>query len=715
MQNTKLPSRINRDLILAWSTLCIFVFIVFPGRASFIYWSNLVDLPFLLKKFQRIDLIFYSINLLGAFVGVVLFSIAYVSLGLFVIKSLNGKIFERLPSDLARSAYLGTGFLVGHGIFSLLFITLAGLYRITSTEVIISLSLGFLLGLRQLKAPGVWIHSKIKAWKMDFAAPSRDGILIGLVCCALFFSLFLSAARISYDSTAIYFSDAKITALTGQLRFFTNDTFVASVFQTAIQFTALIQVFGDQAARLFSWVCGIVVIIFSLALAEELGLSKQARVLLAAMLVSSTAFLDLFGDGKVDLISFAPAISALYWMVVQYRSQRQDKFYFLLIGFLSGLSIVARLFNAFLLAVFIFLFYSQTAVFQKDSTATLANKLSKFLQILGWISAGAIGLGIFHLFVNWMIFQNPFAFISNIANINPATGPWDYNPKQLLATRLLYPFVVSFKNTPQSLGNISPLFVVSLPIFFLKDIRNSVKLQAITKIVLFAAAVSLILWIFVFFTITEIRYVFFLWIILYYPASEFLAAFLNSHDRYFNYLQFGLIALLLVFINFRAAFISIDAYSPVDSRGNPHCYDRIFCEYLAPINQNAGQGDRVLTLGAYRYYLRTDLFSCSTTDQEYGVLRDLSYRKDSGAFWTEVYRRGFKYIAYENDYTIRHLRFGMIPGPQNMPDWIQLQPLYGNDRNVVIAYRISAINPPIKEERTCQQNANGVWTATDLP
>lgn len=712
MQNVKQLSGTARVLLLGWTLLCVGIFIAFPGRVSYIHWSNLIDFPRIITEIQRINFIQYLLDSTKAIAGVALFSVSCASLGLFILHFLKEKPFEQHYTGLDWFAYLGTGFIIGHGIFALLFMTLAGLYKITSVEVGISLFLGFILGFRHLKALLFRIYSRVKAGKNHFSLRTYDKILIGLACSILFLSLFLSTARISYDASAIYFSDAKITALTGRIHFFTNDTFVASVFQTAIQFTALIQLFGDQAARLFSWICGATIIIFALALAEKLELSGRAKILSLAMLISSTSFLDLLGDGKVDLISFMPALAAVYWMVARFRRQGQDKSGLLIIGFLSGLSIVARPFNAFLLAIFILLFYFQTVLLQKDKNKTARNKLPHFLQTLIWISIGAVGLGIYHLFANWMIFRDPFAFMSSVSNINPATGPWNYKPGQLLTVRLLYPLAVSFDNTPQSLGNISPLFIAFLPALFLGSIREKIGLKKITGIILSASIVTLIAWIFTFFTVTEIRYVFFLWIILYYPVSELLAALLNNSDRYFNYFESGLVIALLIFINLRTIFISINAYSPIDSQGNPHCYDKVFCEYLAPINQTAGQGDRVLTLGAYRYYLRTDLFSCSTNNEEYSLLHDLSHQNPD-AFWAEVYREGYSYIAYENEYTVRHLQFGMIPSPNNTPSWMQLQPLYGRSGDAVISYQIKVTNPPIEKEESCRRNADGVWQVTN--
>ena len=122
----------------------------------------------------------------------------------------------------------------------------------------------------------------------------------------------------------------------------------------------------------------------------------------------------------------------------------------------------------------------------------------------------------------------------------------------------------------------------------------------------------------------------------------------------------------------------------------------------------ANVGDRVLTLNAYRYYLRTDLFACSTTNEEYSTLHNLS-KEGSTAFWTEVYREGYKFITYESNYSARHLYLDLIPNPYNTPSWLSLKPIYGQPGDPEVAYQILVKDPPIKVELTCQKSISGVW------
>ncbi len=249
------------------------------------------------------------------------------------------------------------------------------------------------------------------------------------------------------------------------IKYFVGDLFVVSFFQAGIRYVMIIQLFGDQAARMYSWACGLIIIVFSLALGEELDLSKRARLYLMVLLISSTAFIDLFGDGKIDLASTAPSIAAIYWIIIS--SKNPSKYSYLIGYFLSGLSMVDRPFNVFLLGVFILLFYVQSKILQKATNGTITYK--SFLMPVLWMSIGVITLLTYHLFTNWIILGDPIAPVKNFQNISTTSWQWAYDPNLIWLFRLIYPFTITLLNTPQSLGDISPLFLAFLPALLVKD------------------------------------------------------------------------------------------------------------------------------------------------------------------------------------------------------------------------------------------------------
>lgn len=95
------------------------------------------------------------------------------------------------------------------------------------------------------------------------------------------------------------------------------------------------------------------------------------------------------------------------------------------------------------------------------------------------------------------------------------------------------------------------------------------------------------------------------------------------------------------------------------------------------LNETANQGERVLTLSAFRYYLRTDLFFLLHQNNEYNIFRNLTAR-DTEEFWLEVLRQGYEYIAYEKEYADGHVKLKITPDPDNAPEWIELVPIFGD-------------------------------------
>ncbi|NOH02996.1 MAG: hypothetical protein HND47_14085 [Chloroflexi bacterium] len=689
-----------------WAFICIFVFILFSARISYIHSVDLWKIRFDVGRVMDFVHANYWFQLLFSLAGVAIFSIACLSLGAFIANlGFPGLFTRNQPDRLSKLANIATQFLIGHGIYSTVFIILAGTYKLTAPIVLISLALGLLSGSKHLKGALKDIASKFSFGN------NRDKTFLIFSLILLATALLLSSARISYDSSAIYFSNAKITAHNEEIRYFTEDTFVASAFQSTIQFSAIILVFGDQAARMFSWVCGLIIIVFGLAIGDRFGISRTAKIILLILIVTSTAFADLLGDGKVDLLSTAPAIAAMYWLALWSKERDNNPPILVLTGCLAGLSISARPFNAFLLGIFVVLYLSQRSF---AAHGIKFSSLTSILTSLFWIGLGVATAGAFHLYANFLIQGSPFAFIESVAGINPESGPWDNDPGIMMALRLMYPLVVTFRNTPQSLGNISPLVMAFLPAIFIRSVRRNVSISQELKSLTAVAIVTIILWISIFFTVVEIRYVLFLWILIFLPVSALIEAVINSANHVFRNLATAVIALLLLLITARVLILATGTYSPLDSRGNPQCSNFILCDYFSEINRTAPEGARVLTLSSFRYYLRTDLFACSTSNKEYSVLKDLS-QQSPDLFWEEVYRRGYSYIAYENDYTTRHLQFGLIPGPGNIPAWLELERIDQYNSDLVAAYKIHVIQPPLESNYECKLNDRGIWETAIKP
>ncbi len=688
-------------IFIAWATFCVTLFMLYAGRVSVLHSSLLFSRGTILPELSRIEPLNYIASIIMALFGVALFSAACISLGAVFMFLLHD---EKTDSSLPQAGpfiLIGSAFLIGSGLFSIIFLTLGGLNQLTPLYMIAITLGGFVLGLRSLIRL-IKTVAEDQSFRLFEETTNTGGLIYWLSASILILSLMYSSSRLSYDSVALYFSDAKITAMTNHIQFFLNDSFITSSFHTGIQYAVIAQIFGDQAARMYSWINGLIIALFAIGLGEQVGLSKQARRILLVLLLTTTAFTDLLGDGKIDLATTAPAIAAIYWMVKSGIKAPNGSFF--VVGFLAGFAIISRPFNAFLLGVFFGLFYlHQFYVSRKAQEFNFVSVLKRFL----WLASALLGLAVFHLVANWMILGNPLAPFSNASKLSASVWQWSFNPNEIWVFRFLYPFVVTFINSPQSLGTISPLFLAFFPGIFIKDIREKLFAQKTLMHLTAMAIITLLLWIMIFFTVVEIRYVLFLWIVLFLPLAAIAEKILSFNDSTGKTMKLMLIIVLL-FVNFRIAYISLDTYSPINADGNPQCYNNIFCGFLKSINENAGKGDRVLTMNAYRYYLRSDLFACSTKADEYRAIRQASLKSPS-LFWEEVYRQGYRYLAYEKNYSVRHLYMDMVPSPGNTPGWLNLRPIDGAPGDAVVAYEIQVKDPPIESQIVCKQTDGGIW------
>ena len=51
----------------------------------------------------------------------------------------------------------------------------------------------------------------------------------------------------------------------------------------------------------------------------------------------------------------------------------------------------------------------------------------------------------------------------------------------------------------------------------------------------------------------------------------------------------------------------------------------------------------------------------------------------------------------------------ILPSPDNAPEWLELEPIYGKPGDSHVAYRINIKTPPVNIDTTCKLNASGIW------
>lgn len=695
MKVISIKNIIINSFYIFWATFTIILFTFYSGTISHLYDSSFANWHKFMPKLLQIDLFIYTRELLVSLTGVLFFTTACISTGsIFINKydTLGKKVLSNWSSAFV------TAFLLGEIVFSYILIGISTLAKLTPINTITIILLGSGIGALSFKN---LIQKYTKQKCISNNTSKFEKLFFFLSILILASTMLFTTARISYDSTAFYFSNSKLIAATNRLVFFPNDGFVVSSFHIGIVYTALIQAVGDQAARFLSWINGLFIIFISIALADEMGLSRRAKLITLGLLITSTAFMDPFGDGKIEIPTTLFVLTSIYWLITAEKGMHQK--HYLFAGIFAGFSIISRPYNLILLGSFIALLF-------------IVNKTPLPLRVKFYItlSAPILIMLAFHLTINWLILGDFLAPLHNTSKVNPEIWQWaGFDPKNIWIARIFFPFVATFLNTPQSMGNISPIILTFLPIFFTGKTRSRLSLSKYLIKISLISLLILTTWIMVYFTILEIRYVFFLWIIIYISTAAIIDSGLETLEPFIQKMFSGIIVLLLLYMCVRNLFIAVDAYAPINENGVPQCNDSLFCSYLLPLNQNAAPGERVLGLSAFRYYFRPDLFACSSKADDYLMIQNALGESDE-AFWAEVYNQGYAYIAYEENYSTRHLNVDFLHTISRTPDWIKLKKLSETFGGYFSTYRIEYINPPNQVSKKCVSD-NGTWLVQETP
>lgn len=648
------------------------------------------------QKLLQIPFTIYFINLIFSLIKIFGFSLICIGIGLIILKIL------KVPR-LSTLSFGVTALIIGEVLLSFLFLFVFTTVSLTYTNTYILLIILFLIGIVPL-----WKFTKTfkPTYLIGKITKQQTGMLI-LSISIILISLLLSSARLGYDAVSDYFSQAKLMAVTQEITsFFPENYMIVSSLHPDILFTVLIQIGGDQSARMLSWLNGMAIMFSGYAISKEAGLATKARYYFFVLMLTSTAFIDLLGDGKVELICTAPILVLSYWMLVSLR--KPSKGIFLLIGFLAGFAIISRLYNIFLVSLFIILFYFFSIL--KELYIEWLEKRnfnsrigSPLILNLFWMLPTLLIVGGFHLWQNWLWLDSPFAPLEFAEKLKASNWEWQFDPATLNLLRILYPFTVTFFNNPQSLGNISPIVVGFLPFLMFKDIRMHLRVTHHAFVLISTSILILIVWLVFFYTVVEVRYVLFIWVLLFIPIAKAFEFSLNHLPKFFSaQIQF-FVNILLLYIILRIGVISTATYSPIASNGQAFCSDLSYCDFFEPVNHIANPNDRILALHAYRYYLRPDLFACSSRANEYSALKKFA-KENSPDFWVESYRQGYRFIIYEENFAKYHSRFGSIPNPSLAPDWLTVTLISSSANNKNKVYRIDVKDPPFQPEIKCEKD-----------
>ena len=615
---------------------------------------------------------------------------------------------QRLDGTESVSAgtILATAFILGEGVLASFWLLLA-LGGWLSFLVVAPLSFvfaasGLYLGRDILSSfwrqiVTIWRELRKDTWGWQALA-----LLTSFSCLAWITSL---GRPIGWDASAFYFAIAKLVAVSHRLIPMPGfEPFTNIGLQGELHYAALMILHSSEAAKLFAWPTIIAAGMILASLGRVAGMGRRGQWLTLSLLFSSSAVINLSGDGKVDLFGAALGLAA-YYLAVQIHFNR-TKAALLLTGLFSGYSIVAKLSYAPVMVPSIALLVLwRYADELKDKTQRLS-VLKSFLHGSLIILAGLILALIPHFIKNGLLYHNPISPIGSGA-MNWLNQIW-YGPEITRRILLTYPLALTYGSYWSQDGGMSPLILAFAPLaLFLPRPRTllSSPLAAMT----FAALFGVLAWTIYNPSVFTPRYILAtLLLLILLPARA--AEYVSLTDQKLRLLRAGvMISAFIVLIAVGLYFLNL-VYFPkktvqvLEGKMSECSRDGEYCYAMEAINQKAPPGARVYLASYQHYWLRDDLLQCSSNNLD--MIGSANVTGDR--LWLELYQRGFTYLLI--DETTHSIFFLERVDVQRPPTWLILIPIYDVQGKLLVYHMEFSNAPSTIAPMTCQRRPSStIW------
>lgn len=258
------------------------------------------------------------------------------------------------------------------------------------------------------------------------------------------------------DAQAFYLAQPKLIASTGALEPLSDFAWAAEVGVLAeMPFAAMYALGSEHAARLTMWTVFVALVAMTVHLTRAVGGGTKAAWLAAAVLATSTSATLVVWDGKTDLVAAMLGVVAI-WFGLRLRSEATIPTS-LLAGVAGGLSMISKLSLIPVLTVML----SVIAIRELRGT-------ERRMIVAAVTAAVAGGLGVAVLFAlkNAFAFGEPLApFIYLSSDLaNPALDQVWYDAEATRWIVATYPLALIFGRYPMQHGNLSPLWLVLVPL-----------------------------------------------------------------------------------------------------------------------------------------------------------------------------------------------------------------------------------------------------------
>ncbi|MDQ3818101.1 MAG: hypothetical protein M3362_10450, partial [Acidobacteriota bacterium] len=401
----------------------------------------------------------------------------------------------------SAGAELTTDLLLGQGAMASLWTLMALLGQFSPAAVAASLILATLVGIgflwpELIRLPGylstlyLSLKTETLLWKL-LAFLSLLVLLLGGAG-----ALILPPTG---DAAAFYMALPKMVAGSHHLKPLPGyEGFTQIGLQGELHYAALISLGSVGAAKLLVWLEASATAVLLLKIGAAAGLGRRGLIIALATLVSSTAFVILIPDGKVDLFGAAMGMAAFYW-ALRVEGPPLRSVALRLAGLFAGLAIIAKLsYIVPLIAGVALIITLRYAPLLKERDEGQRGGGARYawpqalaaLCVLGlWMLLPAVP----HSIKNGMLFHEPLAPLINFRTKSFIEQTW-FSPEVTRRIVLTYPLGLIFGEYPMQGGALSPLLLAFAPFLFISRKGRAILQGPLLQITLSAAA-GTVLWV----------------------------------------------------------------------------------------------------------------------------------------------------------------------------------------------------------------------------
>ncbi|MBX3467296.1 MAG: hypothetical protein KF878_10420 [Planctomycetes bacterium] len=549
---------------------------------------------------------------------------------------------------------LASALVLGQGLLGALWQTQAALEAFTPTAALLTTLAAALPGWRAARE--VARHARRGAARV--LAQVREEapcwqLLAGALAALLLWCLFLTAHPPEGDALAYYLAQAKLVAETHRFTLLPEyEQFARIGFATEMHFALGYLLHGELGAKALSWTA-----LASLALAltwlcAQVGLGTRGRIMALALLLSSSAILNVLYSGKSELLAAALGVAAVSWAL---EAEPVGRRALALAGLFAGLSIAAKLSHAAVLAPLLALIALWRVAPAPALTGGRARRVvAAALVGVGWTAVGLASLAL----KNWLVFGDPAA----VLRVRALFAQEWYSPENTRWIVATYPLALVFGKYPMQYGNLSPLVAAFAPLALLCR-RGGPPARRELWVVTGAAAVALVAWVAARPSILAPRYVFpplLVGLVGVAWVAERLAAAPTLPLLRVGAPAAALAVLGLTVVDYRMVSAAVRRSHLEGEGGARAVVARWVREHVAP-------GERWLLASYDGYDHDATRLQCALRPDEAGRV---FAAEDAVTLWSRLHELGARALVLDR---ATHLpRFQVTPDPGLAPAWLQV-------------------------------------------